>query len=86
MNLGVSQMGQLQSFTNPATNIPANINRSLRVFFFRARNYLLSQEDFVRNFIADQDEIVRGLIDCDQVTIAQFVYESRNVQQRAGDC
>ena len=86
MNLGVSQLGQLQSFTSPATDIPFNINRSLRDFFFRVQRYLDEQEDFIRGVVADQDEIVRGLIDCDQVTIAQFTYEGINILNRAAAC
>lgn len=86
MNIGINQLGQLQSFTSPANDIPAAINRNLRDFFFRVERYLNEQEDFLRGVIADQDEIVRGLIDCDQVTIAQFTYEGINILNRAAAC
>ena len=86
MNLGIDQLSQMQSFTTPNTDVPSIINRNLRDFFFRVQAYIDSQEDFIQGVIADQDELVRGLIDCDQVTIAQFTLESVNVLTRAAAC
>ena len=86
MNLGVNELGQLLSFTSGATDVPANINRSLRDFFFRVQDYIEGHEEFVRGIVADRYQIIQGLIECDQVTLAQFFYETENVLNRAGNC